>query len=178
PMDQVSGNSMAPMHVSPSGPVRVVLEKEMVFAVIIRQSIRVIVPTVPRGKVELTAKRFPVDGPCLLHAVCLYDRAVRLAAGIQRVHAQLQFSAPVWADIQIGIPVCLPFGQCNAEPSPFIVPRVKFDKALGGAVLDRELQIMPLSSKPDGERFGLRPNGNRRREPDGYEQYRVVRDLR
>ena len=53
PVDQIFRSRMAPVHVTPVPPVGVVLEKEMILAVVVGEAVGVVGPAAARRKLEL-----------------------------------------------------------------------------------------------------------------------------
>ena len=60
PIHQVSAYSMSPVHISPHGPIWIILIKQMVHSVFVNHSIRVVHPTEGRREVIYRAERFNI----------------------------------------------------------------------------------------------------------------------
>ncbi|MBA7548918.1 hypothetical protein ES705_41386 [subsurface metagenome] len=67
PVNQIFANCMTPMHISPISFVWVVLIVEVVFAVKINQSIRIVIPSSPGSKMKLRAISFFIQTICSIY---------------------------------------------------------------------------------------------------------------
>ena len=61
PMDEITTDGVAPVHVAPIPTVRIVLEEQVVLAVVEDHAVRIVVPAALWRKMELPAQRFAVD---------------------------------------------------------------------------------------------------------------------
>ena len=74
PMNQVRADGMPPMHVSPTPTIRIVLEKQVILALVKHQPVWVIGPAALRGKMELRAQLLLIERVRVLDLVRLVDR--------------------------------------------------------------------------------------------------------
>ena len=58
--NEVFADSVAPVHVSPAPAIRVVLEKEVILAIVEDHAIRVVVPSALGREVELSSQGFTI----------------------------------------------------------------------------------------------------------------------
>ena len=113
PVHQIGADRMAPGHVAPVDPFRVVLEEQVVFAVVMDQAVRVVGPVGLRREMKLRPVRFLIQPigdiqhashlPVMAHRVrdavrasCDLDDAERAVLAFQARHVSQYGSLRFW----------------------------------------------------------------------------------
>src|SRR5262249_7932970 len=73
PVDEVGADGVAPVHVAPVPAVGVVLVEQVIFALVIDQTVWIVQPTAARGEVELRAVSFLVNRVGAANVIALRD---------------------------------------------------------------------------------------------------------
>ena len=141
---------MAPLHVSPSPAIGIVLEKQVVFALVKHQPVRVIGPAAPRGEVKLRAQLLMIERIRILDLVRLVDGTQACGITGQLVHRDRRFLATEGPDVHEGPPIRFAVGQFNRELVRFLTLDGHTHLAFGPAGFHRQVEIVSFKSQLAG----------------------------
>ena len=141
PMDEITTDGVAPVHVAPIPSVRIVLEEQVVLAVVEDHAVRIVVPTALWRKMELPAQRLAVHRSLILETVTLLDRRQRRGIGRQRVHTEGDGLSPPSRHVHGRPPVGRTIGQFDVVPDDGLAVHHQCHHALRGPVANGQVQI-------------------------------------
>ena len=142
PMHHIAAHSMSPVHVAPAPSIRIMLKKQVIFAVEINHPVRVVIPATFGREVKLAAQSLVIK---IIRAFD-FSSLVHLGKGLrvfrQFIHLNLDGFTIPRRNIHRGPPVRRPVGQLHIVSDIEFTINQHLHDSPWGACFNRNIQIL------------------------------------